>query len=390
MWKKKFFIADENDILEGKVSDVYFERGRSILKKRNINPTVYGEVTPSSLPENWSWGIYAGVTEVVNLFVGKPVTVRSMDEGSLFYPEEPVLTIEGKYIDFGVYETAFLGFLCHSSGVATKAARCKIAAKGKPVFSFGARRIHPSVVPAVERSAFIGGCDGVAGIISAEAIDEEPVGTMAHAYIICFGDEGEAYRAFDKEMPENVKRVALIDTFKDEKFGALKAAEALGKKLFAVRLDTPGSRRGNFKKIIREVRWELDLRGFSHVKIFVSGGLDENRISELADVADVFGVGTAISNARVVDFAFDLVEREGKPSAKRGKRSGKKQVYECQKCLEHYVVPINREVKRCSSCGGNTKPLLNEYIKDGKLVRKPETPQEARKRTLSYLERLTL
>lgn len=389
MWKKKFFIADENDILNGKVADVYFERGRSILEKRNINPTVYGEVTPSSLPENWEWGILAGVTEVINLFEGIPVTVRSMEEGSLFYSEEPVLTVEGKYNDFGVFETAFLGFLCQSSGVATKAARCKKAAKGKPLFSFGARRIHPAVVPAVERSAFIGGCDGVAGIISAETIDEAPVGTMAHAYIICYGDEIEAYRAFDREMPENVKRVALIDTFEDEKFGALKAVEALGEKLFAVRLDTPGSRRGNFKKIIREVRWELDLRGYSHVKIFLSGGLDENRISELADVADVFGVGTAISNARVVDFAFDLVEREGKPSAKRGKRSGKKQIYECQKCLSHLLIPMDMEVKNCI-CSGKIKPLLKEFVKNGRLVAKPQPASEARKRALSYLERLSL
>ncbi len=389
MWKKKFFIADENDILGGKVADVYFERGRSILEKRNINPTVYGEVTPSSLPESWEWGILAGVTEVINLFEGIPVTVRSMEEGSLFYPEEPVLSIEGKYNEFGVFETAFLGFLCQSSGVATKAARCKKAAKGKPLFSFGARRIHPAVVPAVERSAFIGGCDGVAGIISAETINEVPVGTMAHAYIICYGDEIEAFRAFDAEMPESVKRVALIDTFEDEKFGALKAAEALGEKLFAVRLDTPGSRRGNFKKIIREVRWELDLRGFQNVKIFVSGGLDENRISELSEVADVFGVGTSISNARVVDFAFDLVEREGKPAAKRGKRSGKKQVYECLKCLKHLVVPVNIEVTDCP-CGGNVKPLLKEFVKNGKIVAKPETVQEARKRALSYLEKLTL
>lgn len=69
------------------------------------------------------------------------------------------------------------------------------------------------------------------------------------------------------------------------------AAETLGERLNAVRLDTPSSRRGNFKRIVEEVRWELDLRGYEHVKIFLSGGLDEESLKELADVADAFGVG---------------------------------------------------------------------------------------------------
>src|SRR5436190_1151227 len=82
---------------------------------------------------------------------------------------------------FGVLETALLGLLCQASGVATVAARCKIAAEGRPVFSFGARRMHPAISPMVERSAYIGGCDGVASVKSAEVIGIQPVGTMAHA-----------------------------------------------------------------------------------------------------------------------------------------------------------------------------------------------------------------
>lgn len=386
-WKKKFYYADESDIEKGKVADVYFERGRKILREKGIDPIVYGEVTASGLPDGAGWGILAGVEEALRLFEGKPVTVRAMPEGSLFYAGDPVLTVEGRYTEFGVYETVFLGFLCFSSGVATRAARVKLAAGGKPVYSFGARRMHPAVAPAVERSAYIGGCDGVAAIISAEAIDAQPVGTMAHAYIISFGDQKQAYIAFDELMPEQVKRIALIDTYDDEKFGAIKAAEALGERLFAVRLDTPGSRRGDFKRIIQEVRWELDLRGYRHVKIFLSGGLDDRAVAELKDVADAFGVGTFISNARVIDFAFDIVEREGKPCAKRGKLSGKKQVYECGKCLKHTVLPASEEPDKCS-CGGYLQPLLKEMIVEGKTVSKIETAHEARQRTLLYLERI--
>lgn len=386
-WNRKFYYADENDIENGRVADVYFERGKKILQEKGIDPVVCGEVTTAGLPDDARWGILAGVEEVVRLFEGKPVTVRAMPEGSLFYPGDPVLSLEGRYTGFGVYETAFLGFLCFSSGVATRAARVKLAADGKPVYSFGARRMHPSVAPAVERSAYIGGCDGVAAIISGEAIGAEPVGTMAHAYIISFGDQKQAYAAFDELMPESVRRIAIIDTYDDEKFGAIKAAEALGDRLFAVRLDTPGSRRGDFKKIIREVRWELDLRGYHHVRIFLSGGLDDRLVASLKDVADAFGVGTYISNARVIDFAFDIVEKEGQPCAKRGKLSGKKLVYECGKCLRHVVVPVNEQLEKCE-CGGYLQPLLKEIIVNGKTVSKIDTVHEARQRTLLYLERL--
>ncbi|MHB8842621.1 MAG: nicotinate phosphoribosyltransferase, partial [Candidatus Aquicultor sp.] len=214
--------------------------------------------------------------------------------------------VSGIYTDFAVYETSMLGLVCQASGIATRAARCKQVAGERQVVSFGARRMHPAISPMIERNAFIGGCDGVAVAKSAELIGEQPVGTMPHALIIVFEDEIAAYKAFDEIIDPGVRRVALIDTFDDEKFGALKAAYALGDHLYAVRLDTPSSRRGNFLKILQEVRWELDLRGFDFVKLFCSGGLDEKKIAVLNEYADAYGVGTYISSAPVVDFSFDI------------------------------------------------------------------------------------
>jgi nicotinate phosphoribosyltransferase len=133
--------------------------------------------------------------------------------------------------------------------------------------------------------------------------------------------------------------VALIDTFCDEKEEALRVARKLGPDLFAVRLDTPSSRRGNMRQILEEVRWELNLRGFQQVKLFVSGGIDENKILELNPVADAYGVGTYISNAAVSDFALDIVEAAGQPLAKRGKKSGRKMVLRCPECFKSCVVP---------------------------------------------------
>jgi nicotinate phosphoribosyltransferase len=388
MPEKRFFYADDEDIKAGKVTDVYFERGKRILASLGLNPYVYGEITASSLPENGQFGIFSGLEELLRLLEGVPVTVRAMPEGSLFYATEPVVSIEGNYNDFGVFETAFLGFLCFSSGVSTKAARIKLKSLDKPVYSFGARRNHPAVSIAVERAAYIGGCDGVASVAAAEALGLKPVGTMAHAYIICVGDPFKAYQYFDLYLESDIPRIALIDTFEDEKFGALTAARALQEKLHGVRLDTPGTRRGNFKKIIEEVRWELDLRGFQHVKIMVSGGLDEQIVGELYNLVDGFGVGTAISNARVIDFAFDIVEKDGQPIAKRGKRSGRKQVYECPDCLRHQTLPLEEAAPQCHHCGTLMQPLLKKYLDGGKRIVPEEPVEESRNRTLKYLRSL--
>src|SRR5581483_12302427 len=99
------------------------------------------------------------------------------------------------------------------------------------------------------------------------------------------------------------------------------------------------SRRGDFLRIIQEVRWELDLRGFDYVKIIASGGLDEYEILRLNPVVDAYGVGTSIANAPVVSFALDITEIEGRPCAKRGKWSGAKDVYRRRGTLETLVVP---------------------------------------------------
>src|SRR5437764_1446401 len=162
-------------------------------------------------------------------------------------------------------------------GVGTGAGGGKVGGGKRAGVPVGARRMHPAISPMIERAAFIGGCDGVAAVKSADVVGVDPVGTMAHALILILGEE-RAWQGFDKLMDKRVPRVALIDTFQDEKFGALAAARVLGKHLAAVRLDTPSSRRGNFQAILREVRWELDAAGFSSVQLFISGGIDEEAI----------------------------------------------------------------------------------------------------------------
>lgn len=331
----------------------------------------------------------AGIEEAAALLGGVPVDVLAMPEGTRFGPYEPVMTVEGTYVDWARYETALLGLLCQASGIATKAARCKKAAGERQVISFGARRMHPAIAPMIERNAFIGGCDGVAVTKAAELIDADPMGTIPHALVLIVGDTVEALKAFHEVIDPKVRRVALIDTLQDEKFEAIRVAEALGKDLYAVRLDTPSSRRGDLYRILEEVRWELDYRGFEHVRLIASGGVDEFEILRLNPVADAYGVGTSIANAPVLNFALDIMEIEGQPVAKRGKRSGSKQVYRCRACFGSVVVPAHKPAERCP-CGGIYEPLLKPLITNGTLVRDLPPPRTLRDHVLDQLRRVPL
>ncbi|HED03952.1 MAG TPA: nicotinate phosphoribosyltransferase [Candidatus Fraserbacteria bacterium] len=382
--EREFFIATPEEIRAGRVTDVYFERTKQILDARAIDKQVVLEARVKKLPYG-DWGLFCGAAELVHLLEGQPLDLWALPEGTRFAAHEPTLLIGCNYRQFAVYETALLGLLCQASGIATKAARCVIAAEGRPVWSFGVRRLHPAIAPMIDRSAFIGGCQGVSCVLAAELLGEEAVGTVPHALILILGDSASATLAFDEIIDKRVKRVALVDTFGDEKFETLENAELLSGNIYAVRLDTPSSRRGDMLEIAREIRWELDIHGYQQVKIFISGGLDEELIPTLNPVADGYGVGTAISNARVIDFALDIVEIEGDPTAKRGKESGAKQLYLCEKCGQRSVRLFNDELKSCPTCSGPVQPQLVQFLAQGRRVRELESAQEVRRRVLAQL-----
>lgn len=382
----RMHVVDLSRIKGGDVTDIYFQRTKTILEKNGTpDVRVVAEVHSYSLPQGYEWAVLTGVEEAAWLFEGLPVDVYAMEEGTLFREVEPVLAVEGRYVDFAVYEPALLGILRHATSVATKAAMVKRAAGSKPVLFFGIRSVHPALAAMVDRSAYIGGCDAVSGIVGAELIGVKPMGTMPHSLIIVLGDQKTAWRLFHEVMPEDVPRIALVDTFFDERLEALMAAETLGKNLYGVRLDTPSSRRGNIRKIVEETRWTLDLHGYRHVKIFVSGGLDENSIRELRDLVDGFGVGTSIAFPTSVDLALDIVEKEGRPVSKRGKLPGRKQVYRCPS-FHDTIASWKSEVSKCPICGDDVKPLLSPLIKNGKIVKEVQRPTSIRNYVLDQLK----
>jgi nicotinate phosphoribosyltransferase len=353
-----FDIVPEAAIRDGRATDAYFDRTVEALEHAGRNPTVVAELTADQFPTG-EFEVLAGLKDAAHLLEGCDVDVHALREGQLF-DGGPVMRIEGEYREFCRLETALLGFLSHASGVATRALEARLAAPDSTVLSFGTRHVHPSIGAMVERSALVGGLDGFSNVAAGEVIGREAGGTMPHALMICFGrgEQEAAWRAFDESAPESAPRIALCDTYSDEVDESLRAAE-LGAD--GVRLDTTGSRRGDFRHIVREVRWELDHRGHEDVEIFVSGGLGIEELRHLRDVADGFGVGSYVTNADPIDFALDIVEVDGEPAAKRGKLSGTKAVYRTPDGA-HHVGLADREGP------GDGEALLRPLVRDGELV----------------------
>ncbi|MEE8619025.1 MAG: nicotinate phosphoribosyltransferase [Dehalococcoidales bacterium] len=310
-------------VLSGETADIYFARTVDILRQEKFNPVATLEVFSSRA------GIICGMEEV-NALLAKVLPednreVWALAEGEAMDKKEVVLRITAPYQSYGLYETAIDGILAHCSGWATAARECVEAAQGIPLISFGARHVHPSVAGVMEYAAIVGGCVSCSSVDGAKLAGVEPRGTIPHALIIIMGDTVTATLAFDKYMPSGVPRVSLVDTFKDEAEESLRVAQALGEKLNNVRLDTPSERGGVTADLVKEVRGRLDLAGFKHVGIFVSGGIDPERITyfiENGAPVDGFGVGSYISGAKPIDFTADLHEVEGKPIAKRGRIPG--------------------------------------------------------------------
>ncbi len=362
MSEEPFDTLSDATIAAGRVTDAYFDRTAETLEHAGRNPRVVAEVTADQFATG-EYEILAGVHEVARLFEGLPVDVDALPAGTAF-DGGPVLTIEGPYQAFLRYETALLGMLSQASAYATRARAARSVAGETNLFSFGTRHVHPSIATVVERSALIGGFDGISNVAAGDRLGVEATGTMPHALLLVFGaDETvEAWTAFNDAVDEDVPRIALCDTFTDERVESLDAAHALGEALDGVRLDTTGSRRGDFRHITREVRWELDAQGFEHVDLFLSGGIGLEAIDELRPYADGFGVGSFITDAPPVDFALDIVEVNGEPVAKRGKLSGRKRVLRTPDG-DHVVERANT----ASPTAGDE--LLSPLVRDGEVVR---------------------
>ncbi len=315
-----------HEILSGDSADVYFARADSILAAEGLDPLVTMEVFTRHD------AVLCGIDEAKNLLGHVLATadptetqVEALDDGDDIGPREIVLRIRGRYRQFGLYETAFLGMLAHSTGWATAARECVDAAAPDPIISFGARHIHPDITDVLDYAAIVGGCVGASTPAGARLAGLAPTGTMPHSLVLIFGDTVEAALAFDRNLGPDVARIVLVDTFKDEAEEALRVAHALGDRLYGIRLDTPSERGRVTADLVHEVRARLDQEGYHHVRIVVSGGLNPDRIRyfrEAGAPVDSYAVGSYISGATPIDFTGDIKEIDGRPIAKRGRIPG--------------------------------------------------------------------
>jgi nicotinate phosphoribosyltransferase len=315
------------EILSGDSADVYFVRARRILEREGIDPIVTMEVFARED------ALLCGIDEAKNLLAHVLVdadpaetVVEALDDGDLITPKEVVLRIQGRYTVFGLYETAFLGMLAQSTGWATAARQCVEAGAPKPVISFGARHVHPDITDVLDYAAIVGGCVGASTPAGARLAGLSPTGTMPHALVLIIGDTVRAAEAFDRDLEPEVPRIVLVDTFRDEAEESLRVAQALGDRLYGIRLDTPSERGRVTPDLVHECRARLDQAGFGHVRITVSGGLTPERIKafqESGAPVDSFAVGSYISGASPIDFTADIKEIDGQPIAKRGRIPGR-------------------------------------------------------------------
>jgi len=315
------------EILSGDSADVYFARAERIMEREGLDPVVSMEVFAREP------AILCGIDEAKNLLAHVLVeadptetVVEALDDGDRTEPKEVVLRITARYRAFGLYETAILGMMAQSTGWATAAREVVDAAAPQPVISFGARHVHPDVTDVLDYAAIVGGCVGASTPAGARLAGLAPTGTMPHSLVLIFGDTVRAAQAFDRDLEADIARLVLVDTFKDEAEEALRVAEALGGRLYGIRLDTPSERGRVTPDLVHEVRARLDQAGHHHVKIVVSGGLNPERIAffKAAEApVDSFAVGSYISGASPIDFTGDIKEIDGRPIAKRGRIPGR-------------------------------------------------------------------
>ncbi len=319
----------------GYYTDKYFVRARDVLIADAHRPVVTMQVFAKA------HAFLGGVDEAIAMLklcaIEWPdLTVKALHDGDEIGPWETVLEIEGPYDAFAHLETLFLGVLARRTKVGTNTRAVVAAAHPKEVMFFPARHDHWLVQTGDGYAAHVAGAIGVSTDAQASWWGSEGVGTVPHALIAAYGgDTVLASRKFAEHMPEHVRLITLVDFDNDCVGTSLACAEALGEKLYGVRLDTSETmvdksvipQMGSIKptgvtpQLVWNVRRALDAGNFRHVKIVVSGGFDVEKIRTFEEggvPVDGYGVGSSLFQGRY-DFTADIVLTEGRPCAKAGR-----------------------------------------------------------------------
>jgi len=319
--------------------------------------------------------------------------VHAFPEGTVFFPDEPLVRVTAPLPAAQLVESRLINLLQFPTLVASKAARCVLAAPGKPLVDFGFRRAHGVEAGLLAaRAAYLVGFAGTATVAAGRDFGIPLFGTMAHSLVQACGDEVAAFRNFARACPDNV--VLLLDTYDTEEAARIvvRLATELAREgivVRSVRIDS-----GDLTAHARKVRRILDEGGLPGVTILASGGLDERKLAELYAARapiDAFGVGTSLdvsADAPYLECAYKLVEYAGRPTRKRseGKASwpGRKQVY------RNFAAngQMTRDVVTVDDDRQAGTALLQPVMRGGKRLAPAEPLAEIRRRAAGELERL--
>jgi len=311
--------------------------------------------------------------------------IHAMPEGTLFFPDEPILRVTAPMPEAQLVETRLLNLVHFETVVASKAAHVRRAAPGKGLIDFGLRRSHGAEAGLLAaRAAWLAGFDGSATALAAPRFGIPVFGTMAHSFVQAHASEAAAFAHFAAAFPDNA--VLLVDTY-DTVQGTRRAAATPGK-LKGVRLDS-----GDLDDLSRRARKILDDAGHREAIIFASGNLDETRIAALVAAGapiDSFGVGTSLTtsaDAPYLDAVYKLQEYAGRA---RRKRSTGKATWPGRKQVWRQCDAVGRFVRDIITVEGDDPPgaaLLAPVMRGGERLARPALA-EARRRCQNELARL--
>jgi nicotinate phosphoribosyltransferase len=320
----------------GYYSDKYFVRTREILLADGYRPRVTVQVFGKVHAQ------LGGIDEAIAILKLCAISyseleVHALYEGDEIHPWETVLLIEGPYDAFAHLETLYLGVLSRRTRVGTNTRKVVQAAAPKEVMFFPARHDHWLVQTGDGYAAHVAGAIGVSTDAQASWWGSQGLGTVPHGLIAAYrGDTVAASRKFVEYIGPNVRLISLVDFHNDCVGTSLELAQALGERLYGVRVDTSEmlvdrslwEQMGEFKptgvnpQLVWNVRRALDAAGYPAVKIIVSGGFTVEKIREFESAAvpvDGYGVGSSLFQGRY-DFTADVVLLDGEPCAKVGRR----------------------------------------------------------------------
>ncbi len=333
-------------IRQGYYSDAYFVYTKQLLESEQFHPRVTMQVFQKHD------SVLGGIDEAIAILKQctghedpdgswvhgwEQLEVQALREGDRIAPHETVLLIEGDYTLFAHLETVYLGCLARRSLIMRNVAEVVKAARGKEIFYFPARHDHWLVQTGDGWSAHVAGAIGVSTDAQASWWGGRGIGTVPHGLIAAYGgDTVKAAMAFADRYHGEMNITVLVDFENDSVRTALEVAEALGPRLWGVRLDTSDDlvdralweEMGGFKatgvnaRLVEKVREALDTAGFSGVRIVASGGFTAQRIREFEAEGipvDAYGVGSSLIRGDN-DFTADVVRVDGRPVAKTGRR----------------------------------------------------------------------